>query len=125
MTELTLDELCKTSKQEIRTSVHGISPNDLKDKQNPSDLKEKVKKLIESQIVVGHDLSHDFGVLGFRPDWDFFKDTSERFFWTAGKQFPALKDLAEIELNVMIQVDTHDSREDALAALLIYVCKSI
>ena len=120
---MSLDELCSTSKQEIRTSIHGISKNDTKDKQHPSDLKDKVKELIDSKIVVGHDLSHDFGVLGFRPDWEMLRDTSERFLWTAGKQFPALKDLAEIELNVKIQVDSHDSREDALAALLIYVCK--
>lgn len=129
MVKLPLDEMCKTkehiSNDEMRTHIHGITPNDIKEKQGSSNLSQKVKELIKSKIIVGHDLDHDFGVLGFRVPSNLRVDTSIRFPWTAGKQYPALKDLAEIELNVKIQVDTHCSKEDALAALLIYVCKSL
>ena len=49
------------------------------------------------------------------------RDTAEQFSWTCGKQTPSLKELAEKKLGVEIQTDTHDSKEDALAALKIFV----
>jgi hypothetical protein len=80
-----------------------------------------INEIIKDKIIIGHSLKYDFAVLKISPPESKIRDTAERFSWTFRKNIPSLKELAKNKLGTEIQTGTHDSKEDALAALKIFV----
>ena len=118
-----LDEYClpTTKIWDMRYECHGIDEYDLFGKQSDTELIEKIQEIIKDKIIVGHSLKYDLEVLKVSPPESRIRDTAERFSWTFRKNIPSLKQLAKNKLGIEIQTDFHDSKEDALAALKIFV----
>jgi len=118
-----LDEYCQPTSKIIfmRTQCHGIFQWEIIDKQSDEDLIRKIQEIIKDKIIIGHSLKYDLEVLKVSPPETKIRDTAERFSWTFRKHIPSLKELAKNKLGIEIQTGTHDSKEDALAALKIFV----
>ncbi|XP_052254650.1 interferon-stimulated 20 kDa exonuclease-like 2 isoform X2 [Dreissena polymorpha] len=105
-----------------RTRWSGITRNHMKNAIPLEFALAKISNILEGKIVVGHDLTGDFKVLGFRPRREFIRDTSTFKGLTgpfmAGKK--SLKSLALEHLGLQIQVGSHCSIQDARAAMSLY-----
>ncbi|KAI5954629.1 PAN2 [Candida jiufengensis] len=109
------------------TSFSGIETNDL-------NLEKSTKNLVTLQtayrklwlllnlgvIFVGHGLYNDFRTINLQVPLKQIKDTSEFYYKSSFKRQLSLKFLAFIVLGDKVQLDNHDSIEDAKTALLLY-----
>lgn len=108
---------------DYRTRWSGIRPWHLKSAVPLEIACNDIKKILSSKIVVGHDLSNDFHVLGFSHPPNHRRDTAKfrRLRRLAGlTNQPSLKVLAHRLLGRRIQRGTHCSLEDARATMDIY-----
>jgi len=119
---------------DYRTRYSGIRKCDMRDAIPFADAMSQAKSLLQGRVVVGHALHNDFRVMHFRiPEVD-VRDTSQyRYLHTLAheaeqenKTTPeannktSLKSLTRRLLNRRIQGQSHDSVEDARAALDLY-----
>ena len=108
---------------DYRTRWSGIRPWHLKSAIPLEIACNDIKKILSSKIVVGHDLSNDFHVLGFSHPPHDRRDTAKykNLRRLAGLTCqPSLKVLAHRLLGRRIQRGSHCSLEDARAAMDIY-----
>jgi hypothetical protein len=70
--------------------------------------------------LIGHSVDNDFFVLNYEHSKFLIRDTSKFKHFRKNNQPFSLKYLSEKFLNIKIQSDTHDSIEDARAALCLY-----
>ena len=108
---------------DYRTPWSGIRPRHLKTAVPHQVALNDIKKILSSKIVVGHDLSNDFNVLGFSLPSHRRRDTAKyrNLRRLAGLCCqPSLKVLAHRLLGRRIQRGSHCSLEDATATLDIY-----
>lgn len=118
---------CKDTIVDYLTSYSGISPGDLdprRSKHNLVSLKIAYKKLwILLNLgckFVGHGLKTDFRVINIQIPKDHVIDTAELFFIPAKQRKLGLAFLAWYLFREDIQVETHDSIEDARTALRLW-----
>lgn len=110
---------------DYRTKWSGIKPCHMKTAQPYGEATERIKGILRGSIVVGHDLAHDFAVIGLQPPKTCIRDTA-KFVPLRGlaglikTHNPSLKNLTAILLGRTIQNGAHCSLEDARAALDIY-----
>merc|ERR1712004_506815 len=121
--DVLLDEYCMPSEEikEMRTSIHGITIDQLKGKQSDYRLKSKIAKILKNKKLVGHSVDKDLAVLGIDHPEHLIRDTAYKFSWTICRKKPSLQRLTWKKLRVNIQEGAHDSYEDTLAALMVYV----
>ncbi|XP_065884997.1 interferon-stimulated gene 20 kDa protein-like [Dysidea avara] len=108
---------------DYRTPWSGIRPWHLKTAVPHQVALSDIKKILSSKIIVGHDLSNDFNVLGFSLPSHQRRDTAKyrNLRRLAGLCCqPSLKVLAHRLLGRRIQKGSHCSLEDARATLDIY-----
>lgn len=121
--EILMDEYGKPrrSVSDYRTKYSGIYPHHLANADSSQDVVRRARCLLKDKIIVGHDLSQDFKVLGICPRIVHVRDTSlyEPYVKVFGKR-PSLKALTLLILGQSIQVGPHDSVEDARAAMMLY-----
>lgn len=110
---------------DYRTKWSGIKPCHMKNAQPYGEATERIKEILQGSIVVGHDLTHDFAVIGLQHPKTCIRDTA-KFVPLRGlaglmkTHSPSLKNLTAILLGRTIQNGAHCSLEDARAALDIY-----
>lgn len=109
---------------DYRTFVTGIYKENLTNAANLTEEKDRLGSLLKGHIVVGHAVGHDLSLLGLNHPFALCRDSSQ--FITFRRKFPhkrkpSLKELAKHLLNMTIQVGHHDSREDAHAAMMLYL----
>ena len=113
-----------------RTHISGIKPSDIHSK-NPNALpldtiRNKVCDILEGKILVGHALHNDLKALTIPHPGKDIRDTARFLPYKKnvnGKHIARkLKDLAQMELGMIIQEDgfAHDSIQDAIAAMELY-----
>lgn len=107
------------------TEFSGIRPENLRGAPSFSNVQRRVQEIIASKIIVGHSLHNDFRALQLSVPIENKRDIGKsRFiinkYGNNMGQAPSLKRLANLILNRNIQVNGHDSIEDAKAALDIY-----
>ena len=108
---------------DYRTPWSGIRPWNLRSAVPLEIACSDIKKILDSKIIVGHDLSNDFHVLRFSHPPHKRRDTAKyrNLRRLAGLSHqPSLKVLAHRLLGRRIQRGTHCSLEDARATLDIY-----
>uniref|UniRef100_A0A182K3F0 RNA exonuclease 4 n=1 Tax=Anopheles christyi TaxID=43041 RepID=A0A182K3F0_9DIPT len=108
---------------DYRTEISGIRPEHVKQGAEFKTIRELVRQIIHGKILVGHALKNDLLVLNLRHPKYNIRDTS-RFRPIAKKAgsfgTPSLKSIAYALLGEDIQDGSHDSVEDARAAMKIY-----
>ncbi|SCU84288.1 LAMI_0C06942g1_1 [Lachancea mirantina] len=106
-----------------RTWISGVTPAHMKDAVSLNDAQQKVSKILDKRILVGHAIAHDLDALFLSHPRSMIRDTSRhlpfRRDYAKGKT-PSLKKLAKEILGVDIQGAQHSSVEDARATMLIY-----
>ncbi|KAH3666523.1 hypothetical protein OGAPHI_003520 [Ogataea philodendri] len=106
-----------------RTAVSGVTRAHMKDAVTFKEAQEKVAKILDGRILVGHDVGHDLDVLMLSHSRFMTRDTAKhtpfRKKYAAGKT-PSLKKLCKEILGVEIQSGQHSSVEDARATMMIY-----
>uniref|UniRef100_A0A2M4AYG9 RNA exonuclease 4 n=1 Tax=Anopheles triannulatus TaxID=58253 RepID=A0A2M4AYG9_9DIPT len=109
---------------DYRTQISGIRPEHMEAGFDFAPVRELVRKLIRGRILVGHALRNDLAVLNLRHPKHNIRDTA-RYKPICKKIHahgtPSLKTLAKELLRMDIQEGTHDSVEDARAAMKIYL----
>lgn len=108
---------------DYRTRWSGIRPWHLRSAVPLEIACSNIKKILNSKIIVGHDLSNDFHVLGFSHPPHHRRDTAKykNLRRLAGLTCqPSLRVLAHRLLGRRIQRGSHCSLEDAQAAMDIY-----
>uniref|UniRef100_A0A182WMB0 RNA exonuclease 4 n=1 Tax=Anopheles minimus TaxID=112268 RepID=A0A182WMB0_9DIPT len=109
---------------DYRTDISGIRREDIEDGVDFKAVRELVRQIIHGKILVGHALKNDLLVLNLRHPKYNIRDTS-RFRPIAKKAgsfgTPSLKSIAYALLGEDIQDGSHDSVEDARAAMKIYL----
>lgn len=124
--EVILDTYVKPQKAVIdyRTEISGIRPELMAEGQDYGAVRETVKLLLQGRILVGHALKNDLLVLNLRHPRNMTRDTA-RFNPIARRiralGTPSLKNLSKLILGEEIQTGTHDSIQDATAAMKIYL----
>lgn len=124
--EVILDTYVKPQKAVIdyRTEISGIRPELMAEGQDYGAVRETVKLLLQGRILVGHALKNDLLVLNLRHPRNMTRDTA-RFNPIARRiralGTPSLKSLSKLILGEEIQIGTHDSIQDATAAMKIYL----
>ena len=106
---------------DYRFDWSGITAENLEDARDLNQVREEVISLLEGKIVVGHGLRHDFQALDFWPPSYNRRDTANYFRRKKRSPIPSLKDLAKKKLGRTIQDGSHDSLEDARAAMDLYL----
>ncbi len=77
--------------------------------------------MFKNKIIVGHSIENDLIVLDYEHPKNLVRDTSKyKYFRSKINQPYSLQYLSEIYLNKTIQIDSHDSVEDARATLCLY-----
>lgn len=111
------------------TEFSGVRAEDLRGAPSFPNVQRRVQNIIDNKIVVGHSLHNDFGALQLSHEIENKRDIGKSRFIinkygnNMGQprgQPVSLKTLAHLILNRNIQVNGHDSIEDARAALDIY-----
>lgn len=109
----------------FRTEWSGVRPHNLIGAPSFSTIQRKVREIISNKIVVGHSLHVDFKVLELEHPIQYRRDIAKsRFliqkYGNSMGQPVSLKRLTLEIFNRQIQVNEHDSIEDATATLNIY-----
>ena len=87
-----------------------------------ADVKPQITSLLKDKIVVGHDLIHDFKVLGLNTKAYKTIDTATLPFFMQTKRVPQkLRNLAKQYLHVSIQQGIHDSLIDARTTMDVFL----
>lgn len=122
-----LDSFVSSLKQigDYRTIYSGIRPNNLIDAPSFSTIQNKVREIIFNKILVGHSLHMDLNVLELEHPIQYRRDIGKNNFiitkyGNSMRQSVSLQRLTLTIFNRHIQVNEHDSIEDAVAALNIY-----
>jgi RNA exonuclease 4 len=124
--DILLDTHCKPSPDlnditDYRYDITGINRSDLEDAPCFDECRKIILKLFKSKILIGHGIENDFLVLNYEHPKALIRDTSKyKFFHSKYNQPHSLKFLANKFLNKVIQSGSHDSAEDARAALCLY-----
>jgi len=113
---------------DYRTFVSGVRPQDLEspDAMDFGECRWKVQRLLAGKLLVGHALENDLKVLCLNHPWEQIRDTSnfapfmKSHYSTGALQPRRLRDLSLSLLGKKIQLDEHDSLEDARAAMDLY-----
>lgn len=110
---------------DYRTKWSGIKPHHMKGAQPFGKAIQTIKQTLKGNIIVGHDLVHDFAVIGLQHPRTSVRDTAKfvPLRGLAGLEHtlsPSLKNLTANLLGRSIQNGSHCSLEDARAALDIY-----
>ncbi|POS78489.1 RNA exonuclease 4 [Diaporthe helianthi] len=105
-----------------RTRISGIAPKHMASAREFSDVQAQVSQLLQTRILVGHDLKHDLHVLMLDHPRKDIRDTAK---FSGFKKYghgpkPALRVLAREILGVEIQTGQHSSVEDARVAMLLF-----
>ncbi|CAI5757202.1 unnamed protein product [Candida verbasci] len=105
-----------------RTWVSGIQPYHLKNAISFKQAQEKVSKLFQDKILIGHGINNDLECLFLSHPKKMIRDTSRYppFREIAGGKTPSLKKLVKQVLNIDIQAQSHSSVEDARATMLLF-----
>uniref|UniRef100_A0A182T4L4 RNA exonuclease 4 n=1 Tax=Anopheles maculatus TaxID=74869 RepID=A0A182T4L4_9DIPT len=124
--EIIIDQYVKPQETvtDYRTEISGILPEHISHGVEFKTIRELVRQTIHGKILVGHALKNDLLVLNLRHPKYNIRDTS-RFRPIAKKAgsfgTPSLKSIAYALLGEDIQEGSHDSVEDARAAMKIYM----
>lgn len=118
--------LCAPSERvtDYRTKVSGITKDMLVGAPSHAHVQQEVKELLQGRVVVGHDLRHDFGALGFHHPPQLIRDTARgcpRFLSRDSGRPRKLRSLTRDFLGLTIQDGEHCACEDAQAAMLLYL----
>jgi RNA exonuclease 4 len=105
-----------------RTRISGIAPKHMAIAREFADVQVQVAQLLQSRILVGHDIKHDLDVLMLDHPRKDIRDTAK---FSGFKKYghgpkPALRVLAREILGVEIQTGQHSSIEDARVAMLLF-----
>lgn len=106
---------------DYRTRWSGIRPADIANAPSFRSVQQRVSKLIDGRIVVGHAVHNDFSVLQINHPPNLIRDTSHYFKHLFQGTTPSLKKLSETILGLTIQKGEHDSVQDAQATMRLYV----
>ncbi|XP_039759224.1 RNA exonuclease 4-like [Pararge aegeria] len=119
-----LDEYAKPTAPvtDYRSCVSGVKRRDLENASDFSAVQRKVLALINGSILIGHSLHFDLDALQLTHPEHNRRDLAkyEPFKRLNNGQPPSLQFLAKRYLGRNIQVDKHDSVEDAKACMDIY-----
>lgn len=98
----------------VKASFAGATPFKIAQKE--------VADLLKGRIVIGHDVKHDFDVLGFSHPKHMIRDTAKYkpFKELSKGNTPSLKKLAKEVLGLTVQGGVHSSVDDALTTLKLY-----
>lgn len=107
---------------DYRTEITGLVKASFTDATLYKVAQKEVADLLKGRIVIGHDIKHDFEVLGFSHPKHMIRDTSKYkpFRGLSKGNTPSLKKLASEVLGLVVQQGVHSSVEDALTALKLY-----
>lgn len=105
-----------------RTKITGILPEHLIGAPSFESVSYLVGNLLAGKIIVGHALENDFEALKLFYPKKYVRDTAhwELFRYYNNGKSPSLKELSRNLLCKEIQIQNHDSIEDAFTALNIY-----
>ena len=125
-----MDEYIKPGRKvtDYRSFVSGITPEILQKnaKMDYATCRKKVIRLLRGNILVGHALENDLGILRINHPWYLIRDTAQYQPFMkvrAGAYWPRrLQDLAQERLhrNVQVYGRPHCPQEDAMAAMDLY-----
>lgn len=113
---------------DYRTRFSGIRPANLKNAEEFDVVQKEVADIIKGKILVGHALHNDMKVLFLSHPRQRIRDTSRYKPFrkmTGCGGIPSLKRLTEKLLGVNVQQGSHDSIEDAQAAMKLYIMHKI
>lgn len=112
---------------DYRTGITGLTQKTFETRKSISfqQARKRAVELLSGKTVVGHALDNDFAALKINEkDGELHEirplDTQMLYGQLKKMRMPALRNLAESELGVKIQVGTHDSVEDARVAMRLY-----
>lgn len=108
---------------DYRTSVSGITPEKLKNAEEFATVQQEVYDIIKGRILVGHAVQNDLKVLFLSHKRSMIRDTStyKPFQELCKTKRPSLKKLSRMILDVAVQKSSHDSVEDAQAAMKLFM----
>lgn len=106
---------------DYRTRWSGIRPEDIANAPSFKSVQQKVAKIVNGRIIVGHAVHNDFSVLNINHPPEKVRDTSHYFRNLFQGTTPSLRKLSEIVLGIIIQKGEHDSVQDAQATMKLYV----
>ncbi|KAL9935423.1 hypothetical protein V8E36_005771 [Tilletia maclaganii] len=109
---------------DYRTWVSGVRPHNLANAPTFAEVQERVAKLIEGRVLVGHAIQHDLKALLLSHPFHDIRDTSayKGLRDLARTKHPGLRTLAKLVLGIDIQIQgkAHSSVEDARATMAIF-----
>jgi len=109
---------------DYRTFVSGIYPHHLQSATDFSTVQREVCSLLKDRVLVGHAIANDLKVLYLTHPIREIRDTAKYFSpedYGGRGQAPSLKKLTQHHLGIKIQKSSHDSVEDARAAMRLYM----
>lgn len=110
--------------EDYRTHVSGIKPDHLRQgyARPFAEVQKTVANLLDGRILIGHALRNDLKVLVLSHSQRDIRDTFRytKFREENDGRPPSLRNLAEKELGMKIQLGEHSSIEDARAAMMIF-----
>ncbi|XP_053663945.1 RNA exonuclease 4-like [Anopheles marshallii] len=124
--EVVIDRYVKPQETvtDYRTEISGIRPEHIAHGVEFQEMREVVRQIIHGKILVGHGLYNDLSVLNLRHPKYNIRDTA-RYRPIAKKAgsfgTPSLRSITYALLGEEIQDGSHDSVEDARAAMKIYL----
>ena len=110
---------------DYRTKWSGVLPCHMKRAISFKKARKQILLIIKDKIIVGHALHFDFKILKYRKHSTEIRDTSKCALLKAAAAFPcnqtpSLKRLTQGVLGREIQIDTHCSVQDSIAAMDLY-----
>ncbi|XP_061381709.1 apoptosis-enhancing nuclease-like [Danaus plexippus] len=105
---------------DYRTGLHGIDKHDLETGRPFDSVRGEVANLLSGKILVGHSLHFDLQALNLSHPENDTRDFAKNPRFMKNGQPRALKDLAREFLQKSIQVNLHDSLEDARTCMQLY-----
>jgi RNA exonuclease 4 len=107
---------------DYRTHVSGIEPHHLVNASSLTQVQQIVFDMLQGKVLIGHGLKNDFRALLLEHPRRHTRDTSKYrpFRRISRGKTPGLKRLVKHFLGVDIQNGSHDSVDDARAAMLLY-----